>query len=82
MKAITLGYHDVVEQLDQSLDQSNDALRKAPAYYTLDRKTFQKHLDEIRSRKPAPLVRAIDHAMQWGAEIPVFLTFDDGAECA
>ncbi len=78
MKAISLGYHDVVEQLDQS----DDSVRRAPAYYALDRKTFQKHLDEIRTRKPIPQVTFIEAKKQWGTQVPVFLTFDDGAECA
>ena len=78
MKAISIGYHDVVEQLNQG----EDSLRRAPAYYTLDRKTFQQHLDEIRKRSPQPQVSTIAGKKQWGPQVPVFLTFDDGACCA
>ena len=78
MKAISIGYHDVAERPEQS----ENPVRRAPAYYTLDRRTFQRHLEEIQARKPLPEVTTIAGKQQWGTRIPVFLTFDDGADCA
>ena len=78
MKAISIAYHDVVDRLEQCESSG----RRAPSYYTLERKTFQKHLEEIQGRSPSPLVTTIAAKNKWGAQVPVFLTFDDGAECA
>lgn len=67
MRAITIGYHDVLA------DQ-----RPAPgAIYTLDQAHFRNHLLAIERRRP-PL-RTIQRSCKLGPEVPVFLTFDDGA---
>ena len=75
MKSITLGYHDVVE--DGSLPV--DALRKAPGHYALDRSAFQQHLLAIRRRTSANAVQTIESFPLSTEQVPVFLTFDDGA---
>jgi peptidoglycan/xylan/chitin deacetylase (PgdA/CDA1 family) len=75
MKSITLGYHDVVE--DGSLPV--DVLRKAPGHYALERTSFQEHLLAIRRRTSATSVQTIEKAPTSAEQVPVFLTFDDGA---
>lgn len=66
MKAITIGYHDVL-----------DGQRAAPgAVYTLEQRQFWNHLLAIEQRQ-SPL-RTIHRFCRWGAEVPVFITFDDG----
>jgi peptidoglycan/xylan/chitin deacetylase (PgdA/CDA1 family) len=66
MRAITIGYHDVL-----------DGQRAAPgAVYTLDRRQFGNHLLAIEQRQR--VLRTIQQFCRWGAEVPVFLTFDDG----
>lgn len=75
-KAISLGYHDIVEVGGTP----ERARRAAASHYSVDRAEFRAHLDAIAecgvvlSTIPNPL------------ETPVFLTFDDGAagadECA
>ncbi len=75
MKAISIGYHDVVEELETG----DDPLRRCPSYYTLSRKAFQHHLESIRQQAPNNTVEAIRKARTWQQQIPIFLTFDDGA---
>lgn len=66
MRAITIGYHDVL-----------DGHRAAPgAVYTLEQRQFWNHLLAIEQRQP-PLT-TIQRFCRWGAEVPVFITFDDG----
>ena len=67
MKAITIAYHDVL-----------DGQRAAPGdVYTLDLKQFRNHLLAIEQRH-CPLA-TIRRFRRWAEDVPVFLTFDDGA---
>ncbi len=75
MKAISIGYHDVVE----AITPSDDPLRRCPAHYTLDRPSFQTHLDAILTQAPKAVVSSIGKPRQWVDQVPIFLTFDDGA---
>ena len=75
MKAISIGYHDVVEELATA----EDLLRRCPSRYTLDRRSFQNHLNAILNQTPQPVVRTINQSKNWVDEVPIFLTFDDGA---
>ena len=75
MKAIALGYHDVLEE--------NAAQRAARSstrlHYAITMPEFRAHLASIVASRAS-----IAHAakpLSWG-QLPVFLTFDDGAECA
>lgn len=70
MRAISLGYHDVIDEPEGS------AVR---LHYRLDRRDFCDHLESIRSRVAGAPVRTIERACQWQREVPVFLTIDDGA---
>jgi peptidoglycan/xylan/chitin deacetylase (PgdA/CDA1 family) len=75
MKAIALGYHDVIAAADiQHSPLPNTRLR-----YALDLDNFRAHLDSILKRTSR--IALADDRGDWGA-LPIFLTFDDGAECA
>jgi Polysaccharide deacetylase len=66
VKAITIGYHDVI-----------DTENVAPgAVYTLGKRQFWSHLQTIQRQRPD--VRTIDRLCRWDGQVPVFLTFDDG----
>ncbi len=70
MKAITIGYHDVL-----------DVESVAPgAVYTLTKRHFCEHLQGIQRQRPD--LRTIDRSSRWEAQVPVFITFDDGTEGA
>ena len=66
MRAITLGYHDVLE----------DRHRVPEAIYTLSRTDFVNHVLAIKRRHVR--VGIIARLRELGPEIPAFLTFDDG----
>lgn len=70
-KAISLGYHDVVEKGNTP----EHAYRTAALHYSLTRVQFRQHLDAIASAGSA--VSTITSAAQ-PVPAPVFLTFDDG----
>src|SRR5271165_4249159 len=70
-KAISLGYHDVVEQWTAQ----ETARRAAAAHYSLSRLQFRAHLDAIASA--GSVVCLATSALEL-ARTPVFLTFDDG----
>ncbi len=74
MKALALGYHDVFEgELPD-----DGGLRPHAALYALDRSSFRRHLGSIPgdgATRPA----AIDRFRGWENQVPIFLTFDDGA---
>jgi hypothetical protein len=73
MKAIGLGYHDIVDQAAQSGRSRQDLL------YKLDREDFRDHVQCIQDQNPAVAVQKIDRKRQWSHVLPVFITFDDGA---
>jgi len=75
MKAISIGYHDIIDERQRPL---NDGTRHS-GRYKLDRSHFRAHLDSIRSSTGRASIRVIDRARQWQVEVPIFLTFDDGA---
>ena len=77
MKAISLGYHDIVE----SLSQGFDSRRRAPGHYALDRATFRAHLTAIHNECGSLALKTIETALDAGTQsgtLPVYLTFDDG----
>jgi peptidoglycan/xylan/chitin deacetylase (PgdA/CDA1 family) len=66
LKALSIGYHDVVDGTPQG---------PVKMRYRLDREDFRRHLDAI----PAGVeVQTITRCTAWGREVPVFLTIDDG----
>jgi peptidoglycan/xylan/chitin deacetylase (PgdA/CDA1 family) len=75
MKAIALGYHDVLAE--------NEAQRAARSvtrlHYALTMPEFRAHLAAIVAAQ-ASIAQAAK-PLSWG-RLPVFLTFDDGADCA
>ncbi len=70
-KAISLGYHDVVEQGTAP----ETARRAAAAHYSLSRLQFRAHLDAIAFA--GSMVSLATSAWE-PTRTPVFLTFDDG----
>jgi peptidoglycan/xylan/chitin deacetylase (PgdA/CDA1 family) len=76
MKAISLGYHDI---LDERQHARNDGARHS-GRYKLDRDHFRAHMDSIWRSADHAAVHVIDRARKWQSEVPLFLTFDDGAE--
>jgi peptidoglycan/xylan/chitin deacetylase (PgdA/CDA1 family) len=75
MRAISIGYHDVVE----NGDAAKELFRRCPLRYTLDRSSFRDHLKSIRQMAPQAHIDKIDRYRIWKTQIPIFLTFDDGA---
>jgi peptidoglycan/xylan/chitin deacetylase (PgdA/CDA1 family) len=77
MKAITLGYHDVVEETAKP-DPSDP--RPQIGLYTLSESAFAAHLTAIQYYTGSSSPTTIRAFQTWKAgEIPNFLTFDDGA---
>lgn len=76
MHAISLGYHDV-----SGGGQPPDAARGA-SVYTIPYEAFVDQLRRVGARTAARQVSLINRRSDWGASVPVFLTFDDGALCA
>lgn len=72
MRAITLAYHDIVDAEAESR-MSRQKLR-----YRLNLADFSKHLACIHTQA-AGAVEVIDRPRKWGAQVPVLITFDDGA---
>lgn len=75
MKAISLGYHDVCEGEGAPCP----ILSGHTTRYTLHRRDFRLHLASIRQKAGARSVQTLDRFLTWEDDIPVFLTFDDGA---
>jgi peptidoglycan/xylan/chitin deacetylase (PgdA/CDA1 family) len=75
MKAIALGYHDVIA----SANIQHSLLPNTRLRYALDLDNFRAQLDSISQRTSR--IALADDRNQWGA-LPIFLTFDDGAECS
>jgi len=71
MKALSLAYHDVTHG-------SHGELVGLKALYKLSPADFHRHILSIRQRDPEPAVSSIDRYREWGGQVPVFLTFDDG----
>jgi peptidoglycan/xylan/chitin deacetylase (PgdA/CDA1 family) len=71
MRAISLAYHDVT-------DEPDDSLAGYKALYKLDRQNFHNHILSIRQQAEKVIVRSIDCFARWKERTPVFLTFDDG----
>ena len=77
MKAITIGYHDVVE--DGAKVAPSDP-RPQTLIYALSKTDFAKHLWEVRYHAYEPGPTTIRRFRTWdNGMVPVFLTFDDGA---
>lgn len=75
MKAIALGYHDVLEE-----DEAQRAARSATRlHYAVSMPEFRAHLAAIVASGAA--IACASKPLSW-ARVPVFLTFDDGADCA
>lgn len=72
VNALSIGYHDVLEQETHSLPA--DVLR-----YCLARRDFREHLSAIRWRSPGP-IEPVRSPHVWLQENPLFLTFDDGGK--
>src|ERR1700758_1507171 len=71
MKAISLAYHDVTDQLDRGFADQR-------VFYKLDHESFRNHILSIQQQVDGTTVRCIRHFGRWKKEVPVFLTFDDG----
>lgn len=73
MKAISLGYHDVADEARVA----RSSARPGIVLYTLNREDFRSHLCSIQQQDTS--IGTIRRYRQWEREVPVFLTFDDGA---
>ncbi len=77
MKAISIGYHDILAGGEER--PADDGSRHS-GRYKLDERHFREHLDAIARTAGNSPVRVIGGARKWREEVPLFLTFDDGAE--
>jgi hypothetical protein len=77
VRAISLGYHDIVERQTSA----TDGVRSCPHQYALERSAFLEHLRGIDARAGSA-VSTITEYCQSRLQLPVFLTFDDGASSA
>lgn len=73
MRAITIGYHDVLDERRAS----QGIISPPVTVYTLEQQHFRDHLQFIEQRKVP--IRTIQRLCTWGGGVPVFMTFDDGA---
>jgi peptidoglycan/xylan/chitin deacetylase (PgdA/CDA1 family) len=71
MKAISLAYHDVIDQRPRTFTDQK-------FLYKLDRESFHTHILSIHQQAMNISVRSIHQFARWGMDVPVFLTFDDG----
>jgi peptidoglycan/xylan/chitin deacetylase (PgdA/CDA1 family) len=77
MKAITIGYHDVLE--DTTRVAAGDP-RPQTLVYALSKSDFAKHLWAVRYHACEPGPTTVRRFQRWDSGmVPVFLTFDDGA---
>ena len=77
MKAISIGYHDVVE--DDAGIAAGDP-RPQTLVYALSKADFAKHLRAVQYHAYEPGPTTIRRFRKWDSGVaPVFLTFDDGA---
>ncbi len=75
MRAISLGYHDVIDEAAEALA----ATGPVKMLYKLDRRDFCNHLRAIRLQAGEADVQTIGERRAWRRGQPVFLTIDDGA---
>ncbi len=75
MRAIALGYHDVVDK------RRSPFLSATRRHYALELAEFRSHLQAISQSRVHISIVAGSQTASW-LTTPVFLTFDDGAECA
>ncbi len=75
MRAISLGYHDVIDDAAEALAASGPVRM----VYKLDRRDFCNHLRSIRLQAGTASVQTIERRRTWTQEQPLFLTIDDGA---
>lgn len=75
MRAISIGYHDVVD----GVSDPGAIYQRHGSLYKLDRRDFSNHLRYIRLQSASVPVRTIDRFRRWEREVPIFLTIDDGA---
>ena len=73
MRARTIGFHDVTDDLSVSRDHSRPGL----VLYALTSRGFRSHLEAIREQ--GVRVTTVDQPESRKGDMPVFLTFDDGA---
>lgn len=76
VRAITLAYHDVAGG-----GQPPEAAR-AGSPYTISYRSFLRHLQLLADRSVPGQVCSIEARARWQELMPIFLTFDDGAQCA
>lgn len=74
MRAISLGYHDVIDDAAEALA----AFGPVKMVYKIDRRDFRDHMRSIQMHRRAA-VQTIDRRLAWDRVLPVFLTVDDGA---
>jgi peptidoglycan/xylan/chitin deacetylase (PgdA/CDA1 family) len=75
MRAISLGYHNVVKRNDRKSNEISDSV---PSRYAIEVEEFASHLAaiaEVRATSPSSALE-LDRAQ--GQELPLLLTFDDG----
>lgn len=75
MRAITIGYHDVVD----GQEAPGNAGARHSGRYKLSRANFRAHLDAVALRANPAVLSVIAGRRDWAHSRPVFLTFDDGA---
>ena len=74
MRAITLGYHDIIDPNGPAFPDP----RGASSTYSLSRAEFRRQMQAIARTSAANSVVTIQQARQWGTQVPVFMSFDDG----
>jgi peptidoglycan/xylan/chitin deacetylase (PgdA/CDA1 family) len=75
MKSIALGFHDI-EEIESG---SWDPARPGRGRYALDKKKLREHLEKVDECGGGARVGLINSSGAWEGDIPIFLTFDDGA---
>jgi peptidoglycan/xylan/chitin deacetylase (PgdA/CDA1 family) len=75
MQAISLGYHDVV------CNGGPPEFPPRSSLYTIRRESFCEHLCSIQRSAGRARVSSVDRLPAGQDEVPVLLTFDDGAAC-
>ena len=71
MRALSIMYHDIVDQGDWDASGFSG---KSPAAYKLEFQEFVRHLDAIRAVNPDASIAKPG----WPESLPLFFTFDDG----
>ena len=74
MRAISLGYHDILDPKGLPfLDP-----RGATSAYSVHRAEFRSQLQAIARTSASSNVVTIQQARKWDTQVPVFMSFDDG----